>query len=64
MSRRTALNLIDAVDSNIASGTADGAYESIAFYDVADVCGDSDQDGHGVSTSTARDRTIKKVSDT
>ena len=33
--RRLAVTLIDAVDADISSVTADGAYDTIAFYDTA-----------------------------
>ena len=56
----TALHLIDAVDGDIASVTADGAYDSIAIYDAAgaawrDRRGASDQHAYGVTTPTAVD---------
>jgi hypothetical protein len=65
----TALHLIDAVDSDIASVTADGAYDSIAIYDAAGARGASVVVPPTKTTrvsrrrprSTARDRTIKKV---
>ncbi len=65
----TALHLIDAVDGDIASVTADGAYDSIAIYDAAGARGASvvvpPTKTASVSRrrlrSTARDRTIKKV---
>ena len=65
----TALHLIDAVDGDIASVTADGAYDSIAIYDAAGARGATvvvpPTNTLTVSRrrprSTARDRTIKKV---
>lgn len=64
----TALHLIDAVDGDIASVTADGAGDSIAICDAAgawrDRRGASDRHAHDVSAptrSTARDSTIRKV---
>ena len=65
----TALDLIDAVDGDIASVTADAAYDSIAFYDAAGARGATvvvpPTKTRTVSRrrprSTARDRTIKKV---
>ena len=65
----TALHLIDAVDGDIASVTADGAYDSIAIYNAAAARGATvvvpPTDTHTMSLrrprSTARDRTIKKV---
>jgi IS5 family transposase len=65
----TALHLIDAVDGDISSVTADGAYDSIAIYDAAGARGATvvvpPTNTHTMSRrrprSTARDRTIKKV---
>jgi IS5 family transposase len=65
----TALHLIDAVDGDIASVTADGAYDSIAIYDAAGARGASvvvpptktARVSRRRPRSTARDRTIKKV---
>jgi hypothetical protein len=65
----TALHLIDAVDGDIASVTADGAYDSIAIYDAAGARGATvvvpPTNTLTVSRrrprSTARDRTITKV---
>jgi hypothetical protein len=65
----TALCLIDAVDGDIASVTADGAYDSVAIYDAAGARGATvvvpPTNTLTVSRrrprSTARDRTIKKV---
>ena len=52
----TALPLIEAVHGDIASVTADGAYDSIARWCAwRDHRGASDQDAHGASTSTAVD---------
>jgi hypothetical protein len=66
---RTALQLIDAVDGDIASVTADGAYDSIAIYDAAGARGATvvvpPTNTLTVSRrrprSIARDCTIKKV---
>ena len=65
----TALHLIDAVDGDIASVTADGAYDSIAIYDAAGARGATvvvpPTNTFTVSRrrprSTARDRTTEKV---
>jgi DDE family transposase len=65
----TALHLIDAVDGDTASVTADGAYDSIAIYDAAGARGASvvvpptktARVSRRRPRSTARDRTIKKV---
>jgi hypothetical protein len=65
----TALHLIEAVDGDIVSVTADGAYDSIAIYDAAGARGATvvvpPTKTLTVSRrrprSTARDRTIKKV---
>jgi IS5 family transposase len=65
----TALHLIDAVDGDIASVTADGAYDSIAIYDAAGARGatvvvpptNTFTVFRRRPRSTARDRTIMKV---
>jgi IS5 family transposase len=65
----TALHLIDAVDGDIASVTADGAYDSIAINDAAGARGVSvvvpptktARVSRRRPRLTARDRTIKKV---
>ena len=57
----TAIDLIDAVDGDIASVTADAAYDSIAFYDAAGARGATvvvppTKTAQGVSTETAVER--------
>ncbi len=65
----TAINLIEAVDGDIASVTADAAYDTIAFYDAASARGatvvvpptKTATVSRRRPRSGARDRTIKQV---
>ena len=57
----TAIELIAAVDGGLTSVTGDAAYDTIAFYEMAagagrDRCGAAEQDGTGVATETAVER--------
>ena len=68
---KTGLELIDAVEDNISSVTADAAYDTIAIYDAADARGASVVVPPARTAvvsdrgrrSDARDRTITKVND-
>ena len=65
----TAITLISAVDGGLASVTADGAYDTIAFYETAPARGaivvvpphTTAQVSRRRLRSSARDRTIKRV---
>ncbi len=65
----TGVDLIEAVDDDIARVTADAAYDSIAFYDSAGACGATVVVPPTTTAtvprrrprSSARDRTIRKV---
>ena len=67
---KTALNLIDEVEGDIASFTADAAYDTIAIYDAAGARGakvivpptkTATRSRRRKPRSTAHDRTIKRV---
>ena len=65
----TAIELIEAVDGDVASVTADAAYDTIAFYDAAGARGatvvvpptKTARVSRRRPRSSARDRTIQKV---
>ena len=69
--RQTGIDLIAAVDGDMASVTADAAYDSIAFYDAAGARGaqvvvpptKTARVSRRRPRSSARDRTIRRVKD-
>ena len=57
----TGVELIEAVNDDITSVTADAAYDTVGFYDAAGRSGrarrdPADQDGQGVPTEAAVER--------
>jgi IS5 family transposase len=67
---KTALDLLDEIEGEITSVTADAAYDTIAIYDASDARGaevvvppakSSTRSGRRRSRSSARDRTIMRV---